>query len=92
MTEPTNLDDHRPHQVDYVACLSCGHDWVAVKPVTARPQQPLECPSCGKGAGEPVQYDDEGWFSRFMSVATEPDDIKRRSMVLINAKRMRDDR
>jgi hypothetical protein len=28
-----NLDDHRPHKATYVACLVCGHDWVAVAPV-----------------------------------------------------------
>lgn len=81
MKNVVSLDDHRPHKAQYVACMDCGKDWVAVFPATA---QRLECPSCRAMAGEPVQIHDPDWIGRFMR---EPN-IKQRTMVCINAKHM----
>lgn len=30
-----------------VVCRSCGHEWVAIAPVSASGVIPLECPNCG---------------------------------------------
>jgi hypothetical protein len=37
------IDDHRPHQATYVACLACGKDWVAVAPAETLHFQCLIC-------------------------------------------------
>ena len=73
----TRLDDHRPHDVSYVTCMECAHDWVAVQ---------LAAVSCGAMAGERVQSGDIKWFIRYMS---GPDPVKRTN-VLLNEKRMAD--
>jgi len=86
-----DLDDHRPHAAKYVACMACGHDWVAVSPAgTAL----LECSKCGAMAGEPVAIHDFEWFRRFMAgprplrgKAFKADQMKR-TMVVMNAGRM----
>lgn len=78
-----NLDDHRPHEAHYVACMACGKDWVAVAPAGVTN---LECPECGKMEGEPVKINDIDWFTRFM-VDNESQRL-RRTMVCLNAKRM----
>jgi len=80
----TRLDDHRPHDVSYVTCMECAHDWVAVQLTAA--SGPLECSSCGAMAGERVQSGDPEWFIRYMSGL----DPAKRTMVLLNEKRMRD--
>lgn len=78
------LDDFRPHNADYLACIECGKDWVGV--TLAGTHAPYECPECGAMAGEVVETDNADFFTRFMNVATELDDIQRRTKVLLNAK------
>ena len=80
----TVLDDYRPHNSAYVVCMDCAWDWVAVFPPSAVMQ--LECPSCGKSAGEPVDYQNTDWFARFM--AGHKKNQERRTLVLLNAARM----
>jgi len=43
MSNVIDLDAHRPHDVQEMAC-ACGRTWVSVYP-TGTPR--LECPSCG---------------------------------------------
>ena len=81
MENIVNLDDHRPHKAQYVACMDCAKDWAAVFPATV---QRLECPACGKMAGEPVRIHDMAWFRRFM----QGDNLPQRTLVCLNAKRM----
>lgn len=81
MDNVAKLDDYRPHETAYVACMKCAHDWVAVFPPGA---QPLECGNCGSMAGETVQPRDLEWFKRFTSSGTKKDQHKR-TMVLLNA-------
>ena len=45
MSDPTNIDDHRPHAHQSVECLECQHRWQAVYPEGAAE---LECPQCGE--------------------------------------------
>ena len=61
--------------------MDCANDWVAVAPVNAAL---LACPKCGAMAGEAVRTDDTEWFNRFMAGKNQ----KRRTMILLNAKRM----
>jgi hypothetical protein len=75
------IGDHRPHKTEYVACMACAHDWVAVYPATT---SLLECPKCQAAAGEAVKIHDVEWFKRFMA----GNDTKRRTLVLLNANRM----
>lgn len=81
MQNVINLDDHRPHSAQYVACMECAHDWVAVAP---KGTEALECPSCGAMAGEPVAIRNVEWFKRFMSGKDQP----KRTLVCLNANRM----
>lgn len=76
-----SLDERRPHASAYVACMQCARDWVAVFPPSA---VPLECPSCGDLAGEPVDHQDIDWFKRFMAGKNKD----KRTLVLLNAARM----
>ena len=85
MTKVVNLDDHRPHDARYVVCMKCAKDWVAVAPVGVKN---LECPECGEMSGEQVNYHDVNWFRDFMERTTDKKDQMRRTMVLLNAKRM----
>jgi len=78
------LSDHRPHGNHYVVCMDCARDWVAVVPKTA--EWPLECPNCGEMSGEEVNWNDAAWFMRFMAGG----DSEKRTLVLLNAKRMED--
>ncbi len=82
MTTVINLDDHRPHDAQYVACMDCAADWVAVFPINA---PALECPKCGAMAGEVVQPQSLDWFKRFMAGS----DQSRRTLVMLNANRMK---
>lgn len=79
--EVVNLDDYRPHEASYVACMACGKDWVAVFPLTTKR---LECPECGSMTGEPVQIHNPEWFKRFM----RGKNTHHRTMVCLNAKMM----
>jgi hypothetical protein len=85
MSDIINLDDHRPHEARYVACMKCAHDWVAVFPVKATA---LECSKCGEMSGEPVAYTDVEWFCRFIDFEMSSEEQRKRSLVLLNAKRM----
>lgn len=46
----TELSDYRPHNSGMAKCLGCGHEWMAVAPVSHRTN--LECPSCSLFRGE----------------------------------------
>jgi hypothetical protein len=81
MAELHNIADYRKHRAEYVTCMACAADWIAVFPVGAAA---LECPKCAAMAGEVVQHTDPDWFRRFMA---GPDTAKRR-FVLLNAARM----
>jgi len=85
MTQIIQLDDHRPHTAQYVACMKCAHDWVAVYPAGATN---LECSKCGEMSGEPVNYKDINWFRRFIDFKMSEKEQRRRTLVLLNAKRM----
>jgi len=43
MSDPIDLDAHRPHEVSKMLCARCGHKWTAVHPVGTTG---LECPNC----------------------------------------------
>lgn len=86
MVEIVNLDERRPHDVRYVACMECGCDWVAAAPVNAGK---LECPSCGALAGEAVKIDDIDWFKRFMRPGLTVEDQQRRTLVCLKAQRLK---
>ncbi len=57
-----NLDDRRPHQATYVACLVCGHDWVAVAPTGTLH---FQCPSCQKMGGIAVEPDSPEFLNSY---------------------------
>ena len=89
MSNVTILDDHRPHEFQYVACMDCGHDWVAVSPCDL--EHKLECSECGNESGEAVNGGDTKWLQRFMSASLGHKNQKKRTLVLLNEKRMRDE-
>lgn len=64
MSNVLNLDDHRPHDAVYVACIECGKDWVAVVPTAHNVT--LECPKCGAMSGEAVDGGNKDFFTRYM--------------------------
>lgn len=41
------VDEHTPHIVQEVVCLSCLHRWIAVRPEGTLLKE-LECPECEK--------------------------------------------
>ena len=84
MSDVIKLEDYRPHEAQYVVCMSCGYDWVAVFPVGVTK---LECSDCGALAGETINYHDRDWFNRFMDTSSK-EEQKRKTLVLLNAKRM----
>ena len=84
-----NLDDHRPHQAAYVACLVCGHDWVAVAPAD---MLHFQCPSCKKMGGIVVEPDSPKFLNAYFKGVRSQKEIMRRVMVVLNAKRMIDER
>jgi hypothetical protein len=85
MTNVVRLDEHRPHTVKYVTCMNCAHDWVAVAPVGVTS---LECSECGAMEGEQVNHHDIEWFKRYMSPKFSKKQQQKRTLVLLNAKRM----
>lgn len=85
MTKIVNIDDYRPHEARYVVCMKCAHDWVAAHPAGITN---LECSECGEMSGEPINYKDINWFRNFMERTTDKKDQMKRTMVLLNAKRM----
>lgn len=48
MSDPIDLDAHRPHEVSKMLCARCGHKWTAVHPVGTTG---LECPNCHEMEG-----------------------------------------
>ena len=82
MTNVIDLTERLPHSAMYVSCMECAKDWVAVVPKGV--ETGLECPACKAMAGERVRTGDFVWFKRYMA---GPDQEKR-TMVLLNAKRM----
>ena len=48
MTDPIDLDAHRPHDVSKMLCTICWHKWTAVHPVGTTG---LECPNCHEMKG-----------------------------------------
>jgi len=81
----TNLDDHRPHQTSYVACLDCGKDWIAVAPVDTFH---FECPDCRKLSGVVVDPRCPHFINAFMRQAKRKEERRKRTMVVLNANRM----
>lgn len=81
-----SLDEHRPHNASYVACMDCGHDWPCVHPPEV---VDFECPNCGHMTGEIVAPGDAEWFKRFMDT-DDKEQQQRRTMILLNAQRMID--
>tara|TARA_R110000823_G_C15523854_1_gene455942 strand:- start:203 stop:481 length:279 start_codon:yes stop_codon:yes gene_type:complete len=77
-----NLNDYRPHQESYVACLDCGKDWVAVAPADVLH---FECPKCNTLSGVKVNPSDQDFMNAFMHPAKRKANITQRTMVVINA-------
>ncbi len=82
-----SLDDHRPHETFYAACVACAHDWVAVVP--AGVDSGLECSNCHKMTGEKVRVDDVDWFKRWWAAAGDKADQSRRTVICLHANRMK---
>ncbi len=83
-----SLDDHRPHNASYCACIECAHDWPCIHPPEV---VEFECPKCRAMAGEIVAPGDIDFFERFMGAATNKKSTRRRTLILLNAQRMIDD-
>lgn len=83
-----NLDDHRPHLSAYVACLECGKDWFAVAPADT---VHFECPVCAKLSGVVVEPSNAEFINLFMRPAKTKAARIKRTMVVLNAKRMIDE-
>jgi hypothetical protein len=83
-----NLDDHRPHVTAYVACLDCGKDWIAVAPADT---QHFQCPACDKMSGVVVDPSSTEFINTFMRPAKSKAARTKRTMVVLNAKRMIDE-
>lgn len=82
-----SLDDYRPHQSTYVACIDCGKDWVAVAPAET---EAFECPKCRALSGKRVEPTSVDFINEFMRPAKTKKDRDHRAMVLINAGRMKE--
>jgi hypothetical protein len=82
-----HLDDHRPHQTSYVACLDCGKDWIAVAPADTLH---FECPACLKLSGVVVEPSSVEFINAFMRPAKRKAERQKRTMVVLNAQRMID--
>ena len=80
-----SIDDYRPHQASYCACVACGKDFVSVFPAGVTV---LECPACGEMAGEVVRHDYADFFKRYIGASKTQADQLHRGYVLLNAKRM----
>ena len=82
-----HLDDHRPHQTSYVACLDCAKDWIAVAPADT---VIFRCPDCSKLSGAVVEPGNVEFINVFMRPAKRKAERQKRTMVLLNAQRMID--
>lgn len=88
MTENViNLNDHRPHMTAYVACLECAKDWIAVAPADT---VIFCCPDCNKLSGAVVDPSNVEFINAFMRPAKTKAARHKRTMVVLNAKRMID--
>jgi hypothetical protein len=81
-----NLDDHRPHQTSYVACLDCGKDWVAVAPVDT---VHFQCPDCLKLSGVVVDPASPEFLNAFFRGVKGKKENTKRTLVVLNAARMK---
>ena len=79
------LADHRPHQSTYVACLQCGKDWIAVAPADTLH---FECPACLALGGVEVKPDSPEFLNAFFRGIKRKNEQTKRTMVVLNAKRM----
>ena len=79
------LADHRPHQSTYVACLVCGRDWLAVAPADT---VHFECPACHALGGVEVKPDSVEFLNAFFRGVKSKKEQTKRTMVVLNAKRM----
>ena len=80
-----NLDDHRPHQSSYVACLECAKDWFAVAPADT---VHFECPVCAKLSGVVVEPASPEFLNAFFRGVRGKKEKTKRTMVVLNAQRM----
>lgn len=81
------LDDYRPHQSSYVACLECGKDWFAVAPADTLH---FECPVCAKLSGVVVEPASTEFLNAFFRGVRSKKENTKRTMVVLNAQRMID--
>lgn len=81
------LDDHRPHQSSYVACLECAKDWFAVAPADT---VHFQCPKCRKLSGVVVDPSCPNFLNAFMRPAKTKSQNTKRMLVVLNAHRMID--
>ena len=80
-----SLDDYRPHMTAYVACLECAKDWIAVAPADTLH---FECPVCAKLSGVVVEPASPEFLNAFFRGVRGKKENMKRTMVLLNAKRM----
>ena len=80
-----NLNDHRPRQTTYVACLVCGKDWVAVAPADV---VHFECPVCRALCRIEVKPDSLEFLNSFFRGIKKKKELTQRTLVVLNAKRM----
>lgn len=52
MSNVVDISTVKPHWSGEAICTSCGHEWVAVVPMSAD-SECIECPSCSKFNGAP---------------------------------------
>ncbi len=83
-----NLDDHRPHQSSYVACLDCGKDWVAEASVDTLH---FQCPDCLKLSGVVVDPASTEFLNAFFRGVKGKKENTKRTLVVLNAARMKGD-
>jgi len=84
----TNIADYFPHLSAYVACLDCGADWFAVAPADTKH---FQCPKCQALSGVVVDPSSADFINIFMRPAKNNAETYRRTLVVLNAKRMIDD-
>lgn len=80
------LDDYREWKAEHIACMNCGHDWVAA--FRNGSEGYFECSDCGQMNGEVIDYENITWFSRFMDCPAPQ--RHKRTMVLLRAKMARE--
>lgn len=83
-----SLDEHRPHNASYCACIQCAADWSCVHPPEVTE---FECPKCKKMTGEIVSPGDPDFTGRFTELIKNKRDATRRIAIILNAQRMIDE-